>query len=434
MKIFTDDQRLTEDVQAIIEQCRGALREVIQGRPWIAATPILVGSEHIALELIKLGAEKALAIGVAEGVRHTPLSAEESPETLERHCLNLSFEGDMMDGIRGGEGALDHLDQESLDLIDRFDPNREAWVMRTIFSASTDLAGRSVFGAREDRWRALEDKTIIDQFWDDAGVKRVDSVNVELSFEPLSEVFAQLDQGSGVVLAGDSRSGFHGGATRTRWAQTLEHLKLIAEDLSLECDTARVMPYLEGISCSMHGWVFPNGESIGLKPCEMLVVKSERETFFDYHGAASNWRPSPDIHDQMALAVELAATHLASQYQYRGVFTIDGIATADGFYPTELNPRFGGALGRMSVALPELPILIMHYATIEGHQLGITPSELRDLIVSASDAKPVIRGMIEVDYPCPSPQTIYYRRDRGEWLECDETEDFDAKAKWGSAI
>ena len=29
---------------------------------------------------------------------------------------------------------------------------------------------------------------------------------------------------------------------------------------------------------------------------------------------------------------------------FRGAFTVDGVATADGFRPTEVNPRFGAGL------------------------------------------------------------------------------------------
>ena len=244
------------------------------------------------------------------------------------------------------------------------------------------------------------------------------------------------------MIAGDAKSGFHGGATRTRWAKTVEQLQMILDDLLIECDQARVMPLLDGVSCSMHGWVFPNGEYISLRPCEMLVSYSEQETRFEYHGASSYWQPIPSIREEMQEAVEKAAELLANKYDYRGVFTIDGIATKDGFYPCELNPRFGGALGRMSVALPDLPLLSMHYASIEGYDLGITPYQLKDLIISAAEAKPIIRGMIEINEPCSSPQTIYFNKETEDWVICEAPTDDEGQSeanhhahiKWGSAI
>ena len=78
-----------------------------------------------------------------------------------------------MIGIRGGESALDNLDQESLALLEiLFDPHRQALVMRTIFSEGKAIDGRLVFGARPKSWQALEDKIVIDEFWDIAGIKR----------------------------------------------------------------------------------------------------------------------------------------------------------------------------------------------------------------------------------------------------------------------
>lgn len=305
--------------------------------------------------------------------------------------------------------------------------------MRAIFSDEDHLAGRPVFGRRAASWKALEDKTVIDLFWDEAGVSRMPSVIAQLNVEAIVEAYHQVDQGSGVVIAGDNRSGVHGGASYTRWAKSLEQLELIISDLSQKCDQARVMPYLEGVPCSMHGWVFPNGEQISLIPCEMLVAESERATFFDYHGAATNWRPRDEITEQMTHAVRRAASYLASHYQYRGAFTIDGVATHEGFYPTELNPRFGGALSRVSAALPDLPLLTMHCATVEGYDLGISPKELSDLLISGATAKPVIRGMIQLDQACSSPQALYFKR-RGEgWELCDEADQPDARANWGVA-
>lgn len=433
MIIFDDEGALSAEATSMIERCRVALGTFVSQHKWITATPVLVGSESMAAELVELGAERVLAIGCAEGVRHDPLS-EEITAKVSSHCLNLSFVGDMMDGIRGGEGALDELDEESLTLIDDFDPTGAAIALRTIFSSSDHLAGRRVFGARPPLWQALEDKTIIDDFWDRAGVKRVASLTVRLTMDDLCKAYSQLNQGSGVVIAGDSKSGFHGGASRTRWARSTEHLGLILIDLLKECDRARVMPYLEGVSCSMHGWVFPNGEIVSLRPCEMLVSHSERETYFDYHGAASYWRPNETIHQEMRQAVESTAALLHSDYQYRGAFTVDGVATAEGFYPTELNPRFGGALGRMSAALPQLPLLTMHYASVEGHDVGLSPMELRELVIKAAEAKPIVRGMIELEITCQEPLSFFYQREGDLWRECEESEAHIAQAKWGKAI
>ena len=441
MQIFNSDGSHTEQASDLIDQCRKALKTIFSKRKWITAMPILVGSESTAQELLELGAEKVLAIGCAEGIRHAPLD-EEIKAKLTSHCLGVSFGGDMMDGIRGGESVLDQLDQDSLAIIDTFDPDQEALVMRTIFSEGKAIGGRSVFGKRPKSWQALEDKMIIDQFWDLAGVKRAPSQNINLNWTELRQAFHNQNSGQGVVIAGDAKSGFHGGATRTRWAKTEEHLAIILDDLQSECAQARVMPLLNGVSCSMHGWVFPNGEYISLRPCEMLVTYSDQETKFEYHGAGSYWRPSAYIQEEMRESVEKAAELLSKDYGYRGVFTVDGIATKDGFLPSELNPRFGGALGRMSVALPELPLLSMHYASIEGYDLGVTPNELKELIISAAEAKPIIRAMVKLEEQCSNPQTVYFKKELEQWIVCSKPDEgkhtadqiHDAHIKWGTAI
>lgn len=415
----------------IILQAREAMRAVVSNRAWIVATPILVESERTGTLLLELGAERVMAIGVNEGVR----LEDQGPENpkLTCLCLDLNFEGDMMIGIRSGEGALDELSPEVLAQIDAFDPQQEAQVIRTIFNTSATFAGRKVFGARQPSWIALEDKVTIDQFWDQAGIKRAPSLITSLDEAALQQALLQIDQGSGVVIAGDNRSGWHGGASRTRWARTQDDLRLITRELSGECDQARVMPFLEGVSCSIHGWVSSGGELTSFRPCEMLIGIKEN-TYFEYLGAATNWKPSPEVYAEMRAVAARAAQYLHAQYGYLGSFTIDGIDTKEGFLPTELNPRFGGALGRMVASLPQLPLLIMHFATVEGYPLGVSLDQLSSLLVDAVEANPVIRGMRELSQACPAQIRVFIRWEDGEWRGQADEEGADAELNWGPAL
>ena len=70
---------------------------------------------------------------------------------------------------------------------------------------------------------------------------------------------------------------------------------------------------------------------------------------------------------------------------YRGVFTVDGVMTADGFLPTELNPRFGAALMIMARGLPELPIYLLHLAMADGEDLEWRGAELERLLLHSGD-------------------------------------------------
>lgn len=418
---------LLDDIAA----ARAACQEVIERHLWVVATPILVESEGVALSLLRLGARRVMCVGVTEGVRLTPAPLEH--EGLTRLCLSRHFEGgDLMTGIRAGEAALDALPQEALAALDAFDPVGEALALRTIFSTSPTLAGRRVFGARPPSWVALEDKLVVDQLWDEAGVRRAPSRIVALEEEALLGAWEALG-GVPVVVAGDNRAGWHGGASRTRWARTPAELSRVARELGAECERARVMPFLEGISCSIHAWVSPEGAVVSFRPCEMLVTPSA-ETRFEYLGAATSWRPSGSIATEMRRAAERVARHLRDRFGYRGSFTVDGVATAEGFFPTELNPRFGGALGRMSLSLPDLPLLLMHFLAVEGYPIGLSLEVLRARLVEGVEASPVVRGMRELSEPCATPTRAFARLVEGRWCRHAGAEGSDAELTWGSAL
>jgi len=419
-----------ERSEALIKQSREALEAEFGGRLWIVAFPVLVAAEAIAKQLISLGAERVLAVGVTEGVRG---SAEPEPcAELERLCLHGDLLGlDYMNGIRGAERLLDQLNEEQLAQVERFDPQGEALVIRVIFSESDSFAGRRVYGARRASWMALEDKLIIDALWDEVGIKRSPSMKSKLSLSELIEAAELLDRGYGVVIAGDNRSGYHGGAARTRWARGPKQLNRIAQELSKECDEARVMPYLKGVSCSIHGWVFPQGQ-LSLRPCEMLVYESE-ETCFEYLGAAIHWRPNDRVKAQMIEAAERVARHLKEQLDYRGVFTIDGIADEERFYPTELNPRFGGAIARMALITPQLPLLLMHYATIEGALSALDIQGLRGLILEASELSSSIRPSQGLKAPCERQEEAHFVYRDEAWRRCEAELEGASVVRWGPA-
>jgi len=418
------------ELAPIVRACRASLSKQVSGHLWIVAFPVLAGAEAQAKQLISLGAERVLAVGVSAGVR-SPELLDEGEDGIERLCLNMCLDGDEMDGIRGAEALLDQLSDEHLEVINRFDPERRALAVRVIFSSSDHFAGRPVFGARNAEWMALEDKLIIDALWDEVGVKRSPSFNVELSLSALIEASERLDRGDGVVVAGDNRSGFHGGATRTRWARTPKELNKIAKELGRECDQGRVMPFLKGVPCSIHGWVFEEHE-ISLRPCEMLVSQADN-TRFEYHGAAVHWMPNKEVHQQMRSAAERVARHLRERYDYRGVFTIDGVADDERFYPTELNPRFGGAIARMTSSMPDLPLLMMHYATIEGGLKDIDPVALRSLILEACAERSSIRPMWRVLQPCPAQREASFIQEGGAWRVCSEETEGASVVRWGPA-
>ena len=196
--------------------------------------------------------------------------------------LGLDGQDDMMNAIRH-RCAMAHLPRWAVDEIDRFDPTAGArW--RTLLRRA--LAGRSIYGPRRAEWQALEDKMIVDFLWDAAGIERAPSMILPVEFDALWAAHQQFDMGLGSVWVGDNRDGWHGGAKLLRWVRSRDDGTAAQDFLSERSDRVRVMPFLDGIPCSIHGWVFADAV-IGFRPCEMLVFRREGSDQLCYAGAAT---------------------------------------------------------------------------------------------------------------------------------------------------
>jgi hypothetical protein len=138
---------------------------------------------------------------------------------------------------------------------------------------------------------------VVDALWDAAGVRRAPSAIVDVDLQTLTDAASALDEGHGTVWVGDNREGWHGGADLLRWVRTLDQASAAHKFLAAHCDRVRVMPFLEGIPCSIHGWVFPT-QTIALRPCEMLVFRIPASDKLSYAGAATIWEPpAPVCHE-----------------------------------------------------------------------------------------------------------------------------------------
>ena len=178
---------------------------------------------------------------------------------------------------------------------------------------------------------------------------------------------------------------------------------------------------MDGIPCSIHGWVFKD-KTIGLRPCEMLIFQREGISQLTYSGASTNWKPTEKHRKEMVESVVRVGDHLRDTVGYRGSFTMDGVMTTQGFMPTELNPRFGGALNRMSASLPELPLYLIHLCTVEGLEFDLAPESLRQLIVEAAEQNPIIRGMYVLEglYGLEPDQCSVLLDPSGQWYEAPD--------------
>lgn len=399
-----------QERQALVTHYAALTRSFVADRPWVVATDVLVGAAKQAQTLLKFGASRVIAIGGSRGTGDLPGS-----ELMK--CLDLKVKApDMMAGIRKSGLALEDLPDWAREAVDDFDPQHEANVLSTIFCSGENVADRPVFGAREKPWRDLEDKTIVDALWDAAGVPRAECAIVPAQLDALTRAAARLDLGAGTVWVADNKHGWHGGGKMLRWVRTPTEATAAHAFLAGCSDVVRVMPFLEGIPCSIHGWNFPN-TTIGLRPCEMLVFRRPNSDKLVYAGAATCWTPPEADRVAMRDMVVGVGEHLRQTVGYRGSFTVDGVMTANGFLPTELNPRFGGAIGRMAQSMPELPLYLLHLATAEGLDLDYRPHELDRLIVGEANAHPQSRSMyiLEGRQDLDDAEVDICRTGSGEW-------------------
>jgi hypothetical protein len=290
----------------------------------------------------------------------------------------------LMEQLHYGNHLFRNPTPEIRTALDDFDPDRTAVVLGSFLNEVPEVDGRPVMAHRRPAWVALEDKVVIDEFWDQAGVPRQPSVIVPLA--EATEAAAEMDGGAGTVWSADAREGFHGGGTRTFWVADESSRCSAVEALTPVCDSVRVMPFVDGVPCSIHGIVLPDGV-VSLRPVEMITLR--RGTDLVYAGCATFWDPPREIRESMRGSVRRAGEHLRAEVGFRGTFTIDGVAAEDGFWPTEMNPRYGAGIMTITRAGGRLPMLLLNDLIVGGHDIGRSAADLEAELVGMADE---IRG------------------------------------------
>lgn len=361
------------DYDHLLERCYA-------GHRYLLAMDVLAGTTSLVADLRRFGADDMFVVSGFRGIGPIP---EDVPSVL------LGAQGtSLMDGIRRFERALGDLDAGPSDVaaaIEAFDPEGVARVIGSLFMGLTSVAGRRVYGAREASWRALEDKTVIDVLWDAADVPRAPSRVVACEPAALRAASDDLDDGAGVVWVADNRLGWHGGASGLRWVRSPADIGQAAANLAEQADTVRAMPFLDGIPCSIHGCVFDDRTAV-FRPCEMVVLRRPGRTDLLYAGTATTWDPPPQRRHEMRAVTRRVGDHLRVTVGYRGFFALDGVMTARGFRPTELNPRFGAAANRLAAAA-KIPLYLLHMAVVEREPIDWRPRHLEEQVVAAADAQ-----------------------------------------------
>ena len=358
------------------EHWQGLLRSVFDGRRFIVCSDVAAGATGTVAALKALGVADILVVALGRGAGPVP-----SPDDALVVLHEITARGNVA-MIRAFKAMLEDPPASIRDAVEEYDPQRDALVLGPFHSDVPALLGRPFLAHRRPEWVALEDKTKCDALWVRAGVPSVPSRVVTLDL--LREEPEEID----VVWAGDSRDGFHGGGEGIRWIRTAESRAAAAVFFRERCDTVRVMPFLEGVPCSIHGIVFPDFV-VALRPVEMITLRRPidhpQSGEFVYSGCASLYDQPSDRREEMRSVARRVGERLRAEVGFRGAFTVDGVMTAVGFRPTELNPRAGAGLNALGGGLDGLPILLLLDLIVAGIDLDWQPAALEELVVAAAD-------------------------------------------------
>ncbi len=194
----------------------------------------------------------------------------------------------------------------------------------------------------------------------------------------LARATAEIAGPLGAVWSGDARDGFNGGGNYVRWVSDDQDRVAALDFFGPRCDRVRVMPFLDGVPCSIHGFVLPDGTA-AFRPVEIAMLRNVAERTFVYGGLGTSWDPPPADREQMRDVVRRVGAHLLAVHGYRGAFGIDGVLTADGFRPTELNTRMSA--GATTVAEVDRRFFTLLQANlVAGVDTGLTVADLEGLV------------------------------------------------------
>jgi hypothetical protein len=364
-------------------EVRDALRAMLAGRPVVLSGGPVVALARSVPEVTELTGQRPFLLAHGLGTGSLP-----APDEAVVHLLPAENAASLVRAVHQQLQTLADLPADARAALDAWDPERRAVVLASPFFTGRQIGGRPVIGGRRPEWAALEDKTIADALWDTVGVQRAPARVVATSYEALTSAARDVDRGAGTVWSGDAREGFNGGGEYVRWVRDDRQARAASEFFAAHCDWVRVMPFLDGVPCSIHGVVFPDGIA-ALRPVEMVTLRrtdGEATDQFVYGGMSTHWDPAEPDRAVMRDAARRVAAGLREQVGYLGGFSVDGVLTADGFLPTELNPRFSGGLAAIAKGLPDFPLQLVLDAVVSGYDVGLTAAQFESLLVESADA------------------------------------------------
>jgi hypothetical protein len=351
------------------------------GRPVVVGPGVLAGFARTIEWLQELGCP-VLVVATSRGVG--PLPAEGSYREV---WLEPPPTVSLTDELRLHDRLVRRLPDELRTAVDAFDPDRRGlWYTTPFVTTDEPIDGRPVTAGRPASFLALEDKLVADAVWDAAGVSRAPYRVVDLADgDALTAATSELGSELGAIWAGDARDGFNGGGNYVRWLRDDHDRAEASAFFRLHCDRVRVMPFLEGVPCSIHGFVLPDGTA-ALRPVEIVTLRDPATRTMTYGGLGSTWDPPRADRKVMRDAARRVGAHLQREHGYRGAFGIDGVLTADGFRPTELNTRMSAG----ATTLAELDrrfFTFLQAALVAGVDTGLTAADVEGLVPAMDAAR-----------------------------------------------
>ncbi len=363
-----------EQRERLLDHLGGLLR----GRRTICGIGPLAGLVELVSIVERAGAPRPLVLATGLGAGPTP-----TPEQAEIVLFDVAPAPSITEDVRRHDAIVRDLPNHVVEAIDAYDPQREAvWVVGP-FIGTDPVLGREVATGRPARWVALEDKLVADGLWDAVGAPRAESQVVAVDQDELRAATEALDDGHGVVWAGDARDGFNGGGDFVRWVVTEEDFAAALMFFTSRCDRVRVMPFLEGVPCSIHGIVLPDGTAV-FRPVELAILRADRR--FVFGGQGTTWDPPAGDRQAMRGLAHDVGEHLREIAGYRGAFGIDGILSRDGFRPTELNARLPAGLAGQARSLHPTLVLLIQLNLLACRDPGVDVESLEAWALPALDA------------------------------------------------
>ena len=312
------------------------------GGPVILGPGVLAAFTSTVAELRGRGC-RVLVLSTARGAGPVPGPDECTVVELETPTTRL-----VTDELRLLDHLAHHLPDHAVAAIERFDPAGEAiWNTGHFVADDEPILGRRVVGGRPAAYFRMEDKLFAEEVWAACNVPTAPHLVVPVEETALAEATAALAGPLGAVWTGDTRDGFHGAGNYVRWVADEADLAVAQSFFALHCDRVRVMPFLDGVPCSIHGFVLPDGTA-ALRPVEIVVLRKVASHEFVYGGLSSYWDPPDADRAEMRAIARRVGNWLQAEHDYRGAFGIDGVLTADGFRPTELNTRLPAGAVRLA--------------------------------------------------------------------------------------